>query len=689
VHDSVRTVAWLTAYVGACLLGRITVIEPENIGLVWPAAGVAMVWLASASTRRMWYLDIALLSVSTFLVLLLTDGGVTRSILSLVTVFQAVITVLALRRWVPGIWGTGGRVPFRRLRDFGVLLLVVITTALLSAVLRTLLGQVFTPGESLDLLLGRWGRNAAAMATIGSFGLLLGGWIAEHRDAGQPVLVRPTGTQIVHGAGIVVTVLIICVFGFWRNPDIPTTFALTLTSVWAGLQFNALVASAQSLLTGWIVVWVTILGYGPIAGVDDPEARAVTAQIFVMVLMVTSLTIALSRRQIADTIGSLERSEATLAVRAEELDMVMSRLHDGIAIIEEGGRVVHANEALVTAFGTRPAEPLERVPEEHERKGQAFHPDGRPLEEDQNAYVRALAGEYVDAEEVHHIDEYGVARVLEVSAFPVPSAEGAPKRAMIIIRDVTMASSHRDSLAAFAGTVAHDLNNPLSVIDGWAEALEDELTHSSSPEAAGAAPMVQHIRGSVDQMRGLISDLLAHSMARDQALDLEMVSLRNQVKHIVATLDHPQAGGEIVAGDLLDVWADRVLLRQVLDNLIGNALKYVAPGTVPRIVVEAEATSDGWACVKVRDNGIGVPPPQRERIFESFQRASGEDYRGTGLGLAICRRIIQRHGGNIHVTDNPDGIGSSFEFTVPTTPTAFERASGPTRTESMRDDDAP
>ena len=686
MHESVQTGAWLTAYVGACLLGRITVIEPNNVGLVWPAAGIAMVWLASSTTRRMWLIDIALMSVSTIVVLLLTEGGVTRSLLSLVVVFQAVVTVLALRRWVPGIWGTGGRVPYKRLRDFGVLLLVVITTALLTAVLRTLLGLALMPDEGFDQLLGRWGRHAAAMATIGSFGLLLGGWIAEHRDAGKPVLVRPTANQIVNGVGIAATILVICVFGFWLNPDIPTTFVLTLTAVWGGLQFNALVASAQSLLTGGLVVWLTILGYGPIAGVDNPETRALTAQIFVMVLMVTSLTIALSRRQIAETIDRLERSEETLAVRAAELDMVMSRLNDGIAIIEAGGRVVHANDALVTAFGTRPAEPLERVPTPEERKGQAFHPDGRPLDEDQNAYVRALAGEVVDAEEVHHVDEYGVARVLEVSAFPVPHAEGAPNRVMMIIRDVTTASSHRESLASFAGTVAHDLNNPLSVIDGWAEALEDELTHSSSPEAAGAAPMVQHIRVSVDQMRGLISGLLAHSMARDQALDLEMVSLRNQVKHIITTLDNPRAGGEIVAGELLDVWADRVLLRQVLDNLIGNALKYVAPGTVPRVVVEAEVTTPGWACVKVRDNGIGVPPPQRERIFESFQRASGDDYRGTGLGLAICRRIIQRHGGNIHVNDNPDGVGSSFEFTLPTTSTAFEQAMAPARGETPQDD---
>ena len=316
MHPSVRTVAWLTAYVGACLLGRVTVIQPDNIGLVWPAAGVALVWLAS-STRRTWMLDIVLLSVSTVVVLLLTEGGVTRSFLSLLTPFQAVITILALRRWVPGIWGTGGRVPFKRLRDFGVLLLMVVATALLTAVIRTLLGFALIPGEGWDLLLGRWGRNAAAMATIGTFGLLLGGWIAEHRDNGTPVLGRPTRTDVAHGAGIVAAVLAVGVFGFWKDPIVPTTFVLTLTSVWAGIRFNALVASAQSLLTGALVVWLTILGYGPIASVDDPETRALTAQVFVIVLMVTSLTIALTRRQIVETIGRLERSEATLAVHAD------------------------------------------------------------------------------------------------------------------------------------------------------------------------------------------------------------------------------------------------------------------------------------------------------------------------------------------------------------------------------------
>ena len=450
---------------------------------------------------------------------------------------------------------------------------------------------------------------------------------------------------------------------------------LTLTVVWAAIRFNVVVAAAQCLLTGAGTVLMTILGYGPIANVGNSESRALLAEVFVVVLMVTGMVIAVTRRQLFGTIERIEHSEELLRLRANELDMVMSHLDDAVAIIEEGGRVLHANEALITAFGSKPAEPLERLPEKDEQKGQSFRPDGQPLTDEENPLNRALAGEVVEAEEIHSIDEYGVRRVLEVSAFQVPSEIDAPKRVMIVIRDITAVSAHRDSLTSFAGTVAHDLNNPLAVIDGWAEALEEDLGHSEAADAVAAVPMVQHIRASVEQMRSFISDLLAHAVSRDQSLHCESVALRNLVKHIASTRDRPRNGGEILAeGDLLDVWVDRVLLRQVLDNLIGNAFKYVAPGVVPRVIIDAQRDDDGWARVRVRDNGIGIPASQRERVFDSFHRVSGEKYQGTGLGLAICKRVIQRHGGTIVVTDNPDGQGTCFEFTLPTTPEALTRA---------------
>jgi signal transduction histidine kinase len=669
------TALWLAAYVLASLLGRIVVVGPDHVGLVWPAAGVGLAWLAS-SRRGLLMLDVALMSAATMAVLAVTEGGTARTILSLSVVAQTLLALWLLHRLVPGIWGTGGRVPFTRLRQFGMILVSVILAALVTSVLRWLVGAVVLDDEHLGMLIGRFGRQASAMATIGVFGLLLGGWLTERRDRGLPVFGPITRPEVVHLVGIEVVTALIFV-GFWRNPEIPTTYFLSLTVVWAALRFNPVVTATHCLLTGIVTVWMTIEGHGPIANVNAADTRALLAQLFVVVLMVTGMTISLIRRQISDTIRSLEQSEAALGLRAHELDMVMSHLDDGVAIIEETGRVVHANLALRTAFGTKPLNTADRIFEPGEEESPLYYPDGRIVAAEGNPFVRALSGESVDAEEFHHPEDDGSVRVLEISAFQVPNGAGAPRRVMVVVRDVTTATTHRESLVSFAGTVAHDLNNPLSVIDGWAEALEEDLTASDSSEAARALPMVQHIRASVEQARGFISALLAHSVSRDQALECEPISLRNLVKHIAGTRDRPRNGGEIVTGDLLDAWADRMLLRQVLDNLIGNAFKYVAPGTTPRVLIEAEDLGDGWAKVMVRDNGIGVPLLQRERVFESFHRAT-EGYQGTGLGLAICKRIIQRHGGNIRVTANPDGVGSCFEFTLPMTPEALQRSAAGT-----------
>ncbi len=668
------TLVWLLAYVLTSLLGRIIIVQPHNVGVVWPASGIALVWLATAQTRAQMVSDTILLSVATGTVIALTDGSVAQSALSLLSVIQTVVAVYLIRRWVPHLWGGGGRQSMSRLSDFGRVLAAVTIGALAMAVLRTALGLAFIPDEILRLGVGRFGRQAAAMATIGVFGLLIGGWIAERRDAGLPVFDRPSRNDWLHVVGIVTVTVGIFYFGFYLNPEVPSTFMLALTVVWCAIRFNPVVTVGVSLLTGAGTVVMTIAGHGPVAQVGGSEGRALIAQVFVVVLLVIGLVIALTRKQIFSTVERLEKSEEVLAVRAEELDQVMAQLEDGVAIIEEGGAILHTNKALRTAFGSRPDEPIDHVADPDEDTGQAFHPDGRPLEEAENPVLRALAGEQIETEEFYHIDEFGVARWLQVSAYPMPHAADAPPRAMVLIRDTTAATTHRESLVSFAGTVAHDLSNPLSVIDGWAEAIEEDLSNSDSPDALAAAPMVQHIRAGVDQMRGFIADLLAHAVARDQTLDCELIPLRNLVKHIAVTRDRPQGGGDIVAGDLYDVWADRVLLRQVLDNLIGNAFKYVEPGTVPRVTIEAEKVDDNWVMVRVRDNGIGIPADQRDRVFDRFERLTADNYAGTGLGLAIVKRIVQRHGGAIRVTDNPDGVGTCFEFTLPGNAETFTSA---------------
>ena len=118
------------------------------------------------------------------------------------------------------------------------------------------------------------------------------------------------------------------------------------------------------------------------------------------------------------------------------------------------------------------------------------------------------------------------------------------------------------------------------------------------------------------------------------------------------------------------------MLRHVLDNLIGNALKYVQPGRTPKVDVSASPAGTGWVRIEVADRGIGMPDADKPYVFESFHRAhAGQSYGGTGLGLAICRRVIDRHGGSITVVDNPGG-GSRFSFTVRGAPIPSEAPAG-------------
>jgi signal transduction histidine kinase len=175
---------------------------------------------------------------------------------------------------------------------------------------------------------------------------------------------------------------------------------------------------------------------------------------------------------------------------------------------------------------------------------------------------------------------------------------------------------------------------------------------------------------AVDRMTGLIETLLAYTTSRDAPLKLERVELGPLVTAVIDDrVGHLKPGDrsrpEIYVGPLPEVEVDPAMLRHVVDNLIGNALKYVPAGKVPRIDVTAVPVAADWTCVDISDRGIGIPDADKPDIFETFHRAqTAVGYAGTGLGLAICRRIVERHGGAIGVADNPGG-GTRFQFTLP------------------------
>jgi signal transduction histidine kinase len=252
-------------------------------------------------------------------------------------------------------------------------------------------------------------------------------------------------------------------------------------------------------------------------------------------------------------------------------------------------------------------------------------------------------------------------RILAVSAVPLPRDLRRDRaRALVLSRDVTSEHAHREELSAFAGVVAHDLRNPLAAIDGWTEMISDEL-EAGELDPDLAHEFVSRVRSSSARMHALIGDLLDHATSDARALDPARVDVAAMVAEVAAAR---HAEGAISCGPIPAVAADPVLLRQVVDNLLGNALKYVVPGEEPKVEVTGEAT-DGLVVISVADHGIGLPAGEHDRIFDEFHRAHFRDYEGSGLGLSICRRIVSRHGGTIVARDNPAGRGTVFEFTLP------------------------
>jgi signal transduction histidine kinase len=165
----------------------------------------------------------------------------------------------------------------------------------------------------------------------------------------------------------------------------------------------------------------------------------------------------------------------------------------------------------------------------------------------------------------------------------------------------------------------------------------------------------------------LIADLLAYSQAQSATLKPASLSLTALVDAVAREVR--ETGTDVPPiiehGPLGRVLADKTLVNQLLANVIGNAVKYVAPGTRPRVRITSEVVDDMLE-VRVADNGIGIPRAERGRIFDSFFRASSAgSYPGTGLGLAICARAVERHGGRISAREGLDGTGTTIVFTLP------------------------
>jgi PAS domain S-box-containing protein len=278
----------------------------------------------------------------------------------------------------------------------------------------------------------------------------------------------------------------------------------------------------------------------------------------------------------------------------------------------------------------------------------------------------------------------GVKRTILANAGPIRDARGNITGGIAVWRDITARKQIEQQvqklnhdleqravelqiankeLESFSYSISHDLRMPLASINGFANILLKDCAQQLSPDALR---YLELIRNNSMEMNQLVEGLLAFSRFIRQPLRKQTVDLNQLVRQALEDLRAQQQGRrvEMEIGDLATCEADPVLLKQVLVNLLSNALKFTRQREVARIEIKATQRDESEILYSVRDNGVGFDPQEAEKLFGVFQRLhSQEEYEGTGVGLAIVERIICRHGGRVCAEGEVDR-GATFYFTL-------------------------
>lgn len=264
---------------------------------------------------------------------------------------------------------------------------------------------------------------------------------------------------------------------------------------------------------------------------------------------------------------------------------------------------------------------------------------------------------------------------IEMSLSPVLTEDGL--RITAIIRDITERFEFERSLAEkarelvrsnselerFAYVASHDLREPLRMVTNYAQLLERRYKGQMGDESD---KFISYMIDGVQRMQQLISDLLAYSRVGRTEAPIEKVDMSVVAKEVMNNLSVAieEAAAEITIGPLPIVPANHSLMRQLLQNLVSNAIKFRKQGVKPQVQISVRESGDRYV-FSVSDNGIGIEPQYASRIFVIFQRLHNRlEYPGTGIGLAICKKIVELANGSIWMKSKY-GEGATFYFSIP------------------------
>jgi len=357
---------------------------------------------------------------------------------------------------------------------------------------------------------------------------------------------------------------------------------------------------------------------------------------------------------------------------------IIDTVREPLIVLDAEFRVTQANRAFFRTFRVEPQDTIGRVLFTL-GDGQWDIAPLRELLRDQLAVDPQLNDFDVDRRFP------GIGRkIMLLNARLVSQGPTLPRIILLAIEDITerrftesrLAEQHRElqrsnaALDEFASVASHDLQEPVRKILSFG----DLLNTSAGPLLAGPAKeYLERMLGAAARMRSLIRDLLLYSQVTTSVQPFVSTDLARIASEVIADLETAiaESGGRVEVGELPVIAADPLQMRQLLQNLLGNALKYRRSDTPPVVRLSCASRDDPYRTITVTDNGIGFNEKHAGKIFGMFVRLHGRaEYEGSGIGLAICRKIVERHGGTIAATSTL-GEGATFTVTLPVTQAAI------------------
>lgn len=350
------------------------------------------------------------------------------------------------------------------------------------------------------------------------------------------------------------------------------------------------------------------------------------------------------RREVKRNTASLEQKAKISEAERVKLEAIISNIQDGVLVLDEYHHILLANRTIYETFNLN-GTPILGM----------FVKDVIP-----NADLSALIDRAQKGALKYHEINFDDGRVYNAQYTPLPRIGSA-----ITMQDISYLKEIDRLKNDFVHTVSHDLRSPLTSVLGYMELIE-----RTGPLNESQHEFLGRLQASVHHMTGLVNELL--DLGRlESGFDTrrEAVYLDNMLEYSLNVFDNQIKKKRIhltseIAGDLKPLRANPIRIRQMIDNLVGNAIKYTPDGGSIKVSMNMQ---ESQIIFRVADSGPGIPPDEQNRIFEKFFRASNrpQAVEGTGLGLAIVKSIVESHQGRVWV-ESKVGIGSTFIVLLPT-----------------------